>query len=119
MFSKKYILIPVNKKDHWLTIIIVNLPSLLQVVKADADINTLPHHEKPYILIFDPLLNFEYGLDTMLRLFMEAELKECLGPAYDIKLVLQESAGKDSPGVLITEHNLPHFQLIVGLGANC
>lgn len=71
--------------------------------------------DRPYILLLDPLINVEENLDLMLRIYLEAELKETLGPTYDLsRMVRQEEGGLEAEdSLLITEKNLPHYQLIV------
>lgn len=90
MFSKKYVLLPINKKDHWFTVILVNLPSLYTCIENDTDPNLLAPEDRPYILLLDPLLSVEENLDLILRLYLECELKETIGPAYEIKMIRRE-----------------------------
>ena len=80
LFDKQYILLPINKKDHWFTVIIVNLPTLFAIIKDDLSIAQIPSKDRPYILLLDPLVNVEENLDLMLRLYLECELAETLGP---------------------------------------
>ena len=112
LFQRRFILLPINKKDHWFTVAILNLPSLYHALAHDTDVSTLPPEERPCILLMDPLVNVEDSLDLMLRLFLESELKEALGPTYELKQLAREMAG-DTDRLLITEKNLPHYQLIV------
>ena len=107
-------MLPINKKDHWFTVIIVNLPTLFNIIKDDIDVGQVPPNERPYILLLDPLVNVEENLDLMLRLYLESELAETLGPTYELKRQIKSDDGlTDEDTLLINEHNLPHFQLIV------
>jgi hypothetical protein len=108
-------MIPVNKKDHWFTVIIVNLPKLKEMILDYPIKKEYRPEDRPYILMLDPLVNVEENLDLMLRMYLEAELKENLGPSYEINQMTRHDAGESSNGevLLITEANLPHYQLIV------
>lgn len=55
----------------------------------------------------------EEKLDYILRLYLECEIKEVLGPSYDLKLLKKEENGKADERYLLTEDLLPHYQLIV------
>jgi len=112
LFHKKYILIPVNKKDHWYTVIIVNLPSLFECFTKRKDPSLLPAEEKPYILLLDPLVTAEESIDLIIRLYLECELKEVIGPAYDLMVANKADLSQEARYIL-EEDNLPHYQLIV------
>lgn len=112
LFHKKYVLIPVNKKDHWYTVIIVNLPSLFECFTKRKDPSLLPAEEKPYILLLDPLVTAEENIDLIIRLYLECELKEAIGPAYELMVTNKSDLSQDAKCIL-DEDNLPHYQLIV------
>jgi Ulp1 family protease len=113
LFQKKYLLLPVNKKDHWFAVVVANLPSLLQHFTQDLDLSTLPAELRPAILLLDPLVNVEESLELILRLFLETELKETLGPTYELKILQKEDPQDPDKSFLITDKNLPAYQLIV------
>lgn len=114
LFDKDFILLPINKKDHWFTVIIVNLPTLQKMIVNRHNINEFHPNQRPYILLLDPLVNVEEHLDLMLRLYLECELADTLGPAYSLMQQDKSEGGlSEEDTLLINEQNLPHFQLIV------
>ena len=113
LFSKKYIFLPINKKDHWQAVIIVNLHNLHECIKKDTHPRSLPVSHRPYIFFLDPLLAVEEKLDFILRLYLEGEVKEILGPSYELRMLQKDDQGKSHERFILTEDFLPHYQLIV------
>jgi hypothetical protein len=105
---------PINKKDHWFTVIIVNLPTLYKIICERISVNEFHPSLRPYILLLDPLVNVEENLDLMLRLYLECELADTIGPTYKLMQTDKSEGGlSEEDTLLINEQNLPHFQLIV------
>lgn len=54
----------------------------------------------------------EESIDLIIRLYLECELKEVVGPAYDLMVTNKSDLSQEAKFIL-EEDNLPHYQLIV------
>lgn len=74
-FDTKYVIIPINKNEHWSVLIICNLPALKAFV---IDKTPLPTNQKdkPCMLYFDSLMAIDKINTCMLRTYIELELNE-------------------------------------------
>ena len=108
LFSKKHLLIPINRQGHWSVMLATNVTSLLHCAQKKVECSSLPASLRPNIYYLDPLWDSDTTLGGILRLYLEAALFHVLGPEYQGALSFRQPAEK----YLVTEKSMPDHQAI-------
>lgn len=99
----KFVVIPLNKNEHWSVLIICNLPALKTHLIDKIPLPEDPM-ERPCMLYFDSLMMIDKMNAVMFRAYIELELNE---------LFSKSGTEYTTEKPLITKNNLPHFQVVV------